>query len=187
VQQYRKNAELVPLYFVCGELDGNKMVTNGSEFDAYMQVSRAGVNDCTVVEYEGRGHEHFSDDILRIFDWMGRKRRDFFPKRFDVATQRPFDNFFWWLEMRNFQPTPGRNFTPGGNLTGSNGVSIRGVGGKPTVWLAPEMVDFSKPVNVTLNGKSMAPPKNIQPDIATLLEDIRTRGDRQHPFWAKVE
>jgi predicted esterase len=187
VQQYRKNAELVPLYFVCGELDGNKMVTNGSEFDAYMQVSRAGVNDCTVVEYEGRGHEHFSDDILHIFDWMGRKQRNFFPRRFDVATQRPFDNFFWWLEMRNFQPAPGRNFTPGSNLTGSNGVAVRGVGGKPTVWLAPEMVDFSKPVNVALNGKSMAPPKNIQPDIATLLEDIRTRGDRQHPFWAKVE
>ena len=187
VQQYKKNAELVPLYFVCGELDGDKMVKNGFEYDAYMQVSRAGVNDCTVVEYEGRGHEHFSDEILRLFDWMGRKQRNFFPKRFDVVTQRSFDNFFWWLEMRNFQPTPGKNFTPGSNLTGANGVAVRGAGGKPIVWLAPEMVDFSKPVNVSLNGQSMAPSKSIQPDIATMLEDIRTRGDRQHPFWAKVE
>ena len=27
----------------------------------------------------------------------------------------------------------------------------------------------------------------IRPDLATLLEDVRTRGDRQHPFWARVE
>ena len=78
VQQYKKNAELVPLYFVCGELDGDKMVKNGFEYDAYMQVSRAGVNDCTVVEYEGRGHEHFSDEILRLFDWMGASSAIFF-------------------------------------------------------------------------------------------------------------
>ena len=187
VQQYKLNAERVPLYFVCGELDGDKMVKNGVEFNTYMQVSKAGTYDCTVVEYEGRGHEHFSDEILRLFDWMGRKERNFFPRQFSAATQRPFDNFFWWLEIKNFEPQPGKNFYPVSKLTGSNGVSVSGVGRKATVWLAPEMVDFSKPVNVTLDGKSMAPPRTIQPDIATLLEDIRTRGDRRHPFWAKVE
>jgi hypothetical protein len=163
------------------------MVKNGSEFNTYMQVSKAGTYDCTVVEYEGRGHEHFSDEILRIFDWMGRKERNFFPRQFTAATQRPFDNFFWWLEMKNFEPQSGKNFYPVSNLNGSNGVSVRGVGRKATVWLAPEMVDFSKPVNVTLDGKPMAQPRAIQPDIPTLLEDIRTRGDRRHPFWAKVE
>jgi hypothetical protein len=25
------------------------------------------------------------------------------------------------------------------------------------------------------------------PDNAVLLEDARTRGDRQHPFWARVD
>jgi hypothetical protein len=25
------------------------------------------------------------------------------------------------------------------------------------------------------------------PNVATILEDVRTRGDRQHPFWAKIE
>ena len=24
-------------------------------------------------------------------------------------------------------------------------------------------------------------------DLATLLEDVRTRGDRQHPFWARLD
>ena len=37
--------------------------------------------------------------ILRIFDWMGRKQRDFFPKKFTASTKRPWDNYFWWVEI----------------------------------------------------------------------------------------
>ena len=47
----------------------------------------------TVVEYLGRGHEHFSDEILRLFDWMGRFRRDFFPRSSTVKTMRPLGQF----------------------------------------------------------------------------------------------
>jgi hypothetical protein len=25
-----------------------------------------------------------------------------------------------------------------------------------------------------------------KPSVETMLEDLRVRGDRQHPFWAKV-
>ena len=27
----------------------------------------------------------------------------------------------------------------------------------------------------------------VKPDLGVLLEDVRSRGERQHPFWAKVE
>jgi hypothetical protein len=27
----------------------------------------------------------------------------------------------------------------------------------------------------------------IRPDVRVLLEDVRTRGDRQHPFWARID
>ncbi len=53
-----------------------------------------------------------------------------------------------------------------------------------TVWLSPDIVTFNNTLKVAINGK---PQKNVQPKIETLLEDVRTRGDRQHPFWAKVE
>jgi len=46
------------------------------------------------------------------------------------------------------------------------------------------MVSFENRVNARINGKTIP---NIQPSVPTLLEDVRTRGDRQHPFWAKVE
>jgi predicted esterase len=183
VQLYWKNAEHLPLYFVCGEMDGNKMEKNGPEFDRYM--NRSAAFDCTVVEYEGRGHENFSDEILRLFDWMGRKRRNFFPRQFTAVTNRSFDNCFWWLELRNFQPGD-KTIQVESNLTATNGVSIH-TGGKLTVWLSPEMVDFSRPIIVAQSSTRLTSPNNIKPDVTVLLEDVRSRGDRQHPFWAKVE
>jgi hypothetical protein len=46
------------------------------------------------------------------------------------------------------------------------------------------MVDFQQRVYVTINGKEVG--QQVEISLDALLEDVRTRGDRQHPFWAKV-
>ncbi len=71
------------------------MTLNAPDLDRYL---KRGYNS-TVVEFLGRGHEDFSDEILRLFDWMGRFHRDFFPRDFTCSTMRRFDNYFWWVEM----------------------------------------------------------------------------------------
>ena len=68
--------------------------------------------NCTVVEYLGRGHDHFYDEILRVFDWMGRFRRDFFPREFECETLRQWDNYFWWVEVDGLRA----NLRPGHGL-----------------------------------------------------------------------
>jgi len=193
---YWENAELVPFYFVSGELDGDKMVRNARDLDRYL-IHRY---NTTVVEYRGRGHEHFSDEIQRLFDWMSRFRRNFFPKEFAASTMRPWDNFFWWVELDQLPPEtvvypadwrpknarPPRPTTA--SLTLTNGVKVRPSAAKVTIWLSPEMVDFDKPCPITVNGRRInSSDPFIQGDLETLLEDVRTRGDRQHPFWAKIE
>jgi hypothetical protein len=55
-----------------------------------------------------------------------------------------------------------------------------------TVWLSPEIVKFGEPIVVELNNKPMSRERMILPDLGVLLEDARTRADRQHPFWAKL-
>jgi hypothetical protein len=65
----------------------------------------------------------------------------------------------------------------------TNGVSIESSATKITVWLSPEMVNFNARPKVTFRGKQEL---RIQPELSVLLEDVRTRSDRQHPFWAKV-
>ena len=194
---YWKNASLVPFYVLAGEMDGDKTIKNAATLDRYMHKGF----DVTVSEYIGRGHEDFYEDILNIFDWMShREPRNFFPKQFTVSTMRTWDNYFWWLEASKLPPggivepsdwPPARGTSAieiTGKVNANNGLSIQAGGIKVAVWLSPELVDFNKRIDIKLNGSKLNP-KNplIQPELNVLLEDVRTRGDRLHPFWAKVE
>jgi hypothetical protein len=147
------------------------------------------------VQYQGRGHEHFHDEIQDIFKWMNLHRRDFFPREFVTYVMRPWDKFFWWVEVDKFKPGnlvlpaefPKSGVSPGkidAQVLETNAVRVTSAAEKVTVWLAPEIVDFSGKVTVTINGRRQL---NIVPDVSVLLEDVRSRGDRQHPFWARVD
>jgi hypothetical protein len=170
------------MYFVCGELDGVRMQENSLDWDRYFVRNY----DVTVVEYRGRGHEHFSDEIQRIFDWMGRKQRDFFPKKITAATKRQWDHYFWWIEMDKLPAQGGsRALVVEGTINANNGINVKAPGAV-SLFLSPRMFDLSRVGTITINGRSL-PKKPIQPDLRVLLDDVRTRGERQHPFWAKVE
>jgi pimeloyl-ACP methyl ester carboxylesterase len=194
VRRYGDNARYVAWYLVAGELDGDKISANAREIDRYMRPT----TDATLVEYLGRGYESYSDEIQRIFDWMGRRQR-IMPREFECVTMRPWDNFFWWLEVSglpqksmvspsNWPPSRGtRPLKLRGKLTEGNNVLVYGQTERTTVWLGPEFVKFEEPLEVKLNGRSISPRgRYVQPDLEVLLEDARARADRQHPFWAKV-
>ena len=70
--------------------------------------------------------------------------------------------------------------------TATNGLNVRCGAERVRVWISPELVDLALPVPVSLDGRKISRDE-IVPDVAVLLEDLRTRGDRQHPFWAVVE
>lgn len=193
---YSENARLLPLYFVCGERDGGKMSFNSRDFDRYLQKGFP----CTVVEYLGRGHEDFYDEIFRLFDWMERQQRDFFPKEFECSAMRPWDNAFWWVTISDLprgstvfpeEWPPSRGTLPvaiKGKATETNGMYVQTGAGTVTIGLSPRMLDFERRISVTVNGKRLNTiDVSTDPDLKTLLEDVRTRCDRQNPFWAKVE
>jgi hypothetical protein len=56
-----------------------------------------------------------------------------------------------------------------------------------TLWLTPDWVSFDRPITIRINEERLALKQPIKPSLTVMLEDVRTRGDRQHPFWAKVE
>jgi hypothetical protein len=121
------------------------------------------------------------------------------PKEIEYASMRPWDNFVWWLEVEGLPeksmvapsnwPAP-RGARPAqieGKRLAANKLMIKLQAAKTTVWLTPELVDFNERLDVQLNGRSIGPrDRFVAPDLAVLLEDVRTRADRQHPFWAKV-
>lgn len=196
VHRYTENARGLPMYFVGGEKDGAWLQDNGLEFDRYMRYSGY---DCTIVQYRGRGHESFQDEIQHIFDWMNvpARTRDFYPREMEVLSMRPWDNYFWWLELDDFPasamvipaqwpPTRGTRPTQTkATILENNRISIRTGAQQATVWLTPEMLSLDRKITVTVNGRDIR--EDVKPDAEVLLEDVRTRGDRQHAFWAKVQ
>jgi hypothetical protein len=112
---------------------------------------------------------------------------------------RDWDRYFWSVELNNMPAAqmvdpaawpPPRGLVP---LTlevkpTTNGINVEMHAAKVTVWLSPELVSFDRPILVTINGTHVGAGKGaIKPSITLMLEDARTRADRQHPFWAKVE
>lgn len=196
VERYATNAKYVAWYVVGGELDGDKMSRNATQLDRYLKPN----TDATVVEFLGRGYEPFGDEIQRLFDWMGRRERTV-PKEIEYVTMRAWDNFVWWLEVEgipeksivppdNSWPPPRgvRPFKFDGKVLETNRITATARAGKATVWLSPELVDFNEPLVVEVNKRAISPrDRFVKPDLMTLLEDARTRADRQHPFWAKLE
>ena len=194
---YWENARYVPFYVVAGELDGSKLVNNAkSNLDRWLSRGF----DATVVEYRGRGHEDFYEEILRLFDWMRHFHRDFFPRSFACKTMRPWDNFFWWVEIAGLPPRSGVDpadwpppvGTQGalvkGRIVGQNGLNVTAASSGATVWHLAGMLDFKQRATITVNGHRInGGNQMVKPDLRTLLEDVRTRGDRQHPFWARLE
>ena len=195
IQHYWENAQYVPLYFVAGEKDGRKMSENAELFDLYLRKRF----DTTVVEYLGRGHEPFYDEILHIFDWMAlaNHRRLGAPNEFTCKTMRPWDNFFWWIEGQEFpkqvypQQWPLRGARPNQidcRVPKPNTLWAKTTAARTKIWLSPDLVDFAKPIEIKFNGRKLSKQQStIQPDLRVLLEDVRTRGDRLRPFWAMVE
>lgn len=196
IQRLWENAEYVPLYLVQGQWDGDKSIHNAVDLDRYL---KHGYNT-TVAEYQGRGHENFSDEIQNLFDWMNRYRRNFFPHEFECQSMRPWDNYFWWLELDQFPPKsmidpadwpPQRNYHPArtkASLNANNGMNITSAADKVTIWLSPEIVNMNAKLTISVNGRR-APVggRGIEPSLSILLEDARSRADRQHPFWARVD
>ena len=149
-----------------------------------------------VVEYKGRGHDHFQDDIHFMFDWMRTHRRDFAPKKIKCASMRPWDNYFWWVELdqmpREFITLPlewpregARDAVLEAEIGLNNRIRVRSPANSITLYLNPDLVDFQQ--NVTLNVIGRVRTEPIVPNLEVMLQDVRTRGDRLNPFWAKVQ
>jgi pimeloyl-ACP methyl ester carboxylesterase len=194
VTRYSANAGYLPWYFIGGELDGDKMSQNSREYDRYLRPT----SDATVVEFQGRGYEPFNDELQRLFDWMGRRHREGV-KNFKCATMRPWDNFFWWLEVNGMPeksmiapanwppPRTARPFLVRGEVAVGNKLQVFEQAAQTIVWLSPDIVDFDQPLTVELNGRKITPAnKPVSADLSVLLEDTRARADRLHPFWARV-
>ena len=198
---YWPNAQKLPCYIVTGEMAGESAANLRRIFEQWMPRGYPGL----LVVYKGRGLEWFGAEPPVMFDWMNRKKRvngtatlHLGSSRQPWTTMRHTDNRFYWLGVdqiaeRNLMDNNlNRTFVPAeiqGDINGNRiSITTRGVL-RFSVWLSQDMIDWSKPVAVNLNRQT-APgwkAKVIEPDLVTLLEDYRLRGDRRMLYLKRLE
>ena len=196
----RVNGEFVPLYAIGGELDGGKLAASQVTLDRGMDLTTRPF-DMTYVQYKGRGVEPFSEETTRVFEWMRtRTRRFFVPEERVVYSTRPWNNFFWNVELFDFPsktmidplfpPKLGHDYNPAQTQTfriAGNKLRIQTSADRGVVFLSPEQLDFNRRMEVVFNGRKLTPQNGRVPASSlVMLEDARTRCDRQHPFWASL-
>jgi hypothetical protein len=207
--RYWHNAQHLPFYVV----DGQYAAKNSERVRPVIEKWMPRGYPVLYVEYRGRGLEWFKYEQPYLFDWMDHKRDqrkrttavpdlgrhgNGGPMGEEYQTMRQGDNHFYWLstsavkeaclndaaDWKNERVTA----TLQGHINEGNQININVRGVKDvTLWLAKEMIDFTKPLTVRLNGGLAFANKKAIPSLSTLLEDLYQRGDRQRLFWAKIQ
>ena len=195
--EYWRNAQKLPFYVVTGELAGQSLPNLRHIFANWTRHGFPAV----MTIYKGRAVEWFAAETPTIFDWMSRKTRvngtatlALGSNRQSWAMLRENDNRFYWLQADKV--VVGKNggaIVPAlmqgdvrGNLIDLKCDKVKHL----TVWLSAEMIDWTKPVKVQINGSvpsGWSKAKAIEPSLDVLLEDYHERGDRRMLFLNKLE
>jgi pimeloyl-ACP methyl ester carboxylesterase len=203
--EYWVNFEKLPVYIVMGDKFGPSVNAIRMLCQRWMPRGFSSL----VVSYKGRGQEWFTQEMPYAFDWMGRKHRAdpgkmLGPSTFPTTTTPGFssvrrtDNWFHWLSSEDIKPertmksvliseatTPAK-FSA--RILEGNVVDVKVTGMRQlTVWFGKGMLDYSKPVTVKVAGLPKPVTQKITPRIEVLMEDLYERGDRQRPYFERVD
>ncbi len=208
---YWRNGQYLPFYMIVGDQTGD---LNKKLFDMFKKDWVPRGFPWLLIQYKGRGLEWFQGELTYIFDWMEHKRDRFSRARavpelgklggaptlnLDFQSMRKSDDRFYWLSTKSIGDRQvndardwNKNIAPasfqGNVFLDSNqiNVNVRFLR-QVTVWLGRDMIDFTKPASINVNGVSRWMNKKIELSLPTLMEDFYARGDRQRLFFAKVE
>jgi predicted esterase len=209
---YWRNGQNLPFYVVDGDHTGKSSQKLYKLFKE--QLIPRGF-PWLLVQYKGRGLEWFQGEVPFMFDWMSHKRGlhrraravpdlgkngGGGPLGLEFYSMRQKDNQFYWLSTDsiannsinsavNWNPlTPPATFQ--GNVfleQNQVNVNVRGLK-KVTVWLGRDMIDFTKPATIRVNGAPWGKiNRKITPSLSALLEDFYLREDRQRLFFARLD
>ncbi len=170
--------------------------------------------DWVMREKQG-GHEIFPDEIEPICEFFDKHPRDLYrrkvyargsgsmtfhtaePKKpgwakastWDEKRPIPVSTFHWVRLLPLPKDTPAESATQSvlAVNNGDNTITITAENAKKLkIYLHPKMVDFSKPVTITINGKESYK-STLTPDPKTLLELAREFDDRGRVYYACIE
>ena len=216
-KSYWQNAQNVGFYIVDGDKSGNgPAVTRGifkewirCNYNGYYLEYKGRANELFIGEFEpmmdwmSRKKRQYPNRHLGNYSTSGAIAEEF-------RSFRQSDNRFYWLSSDEINPNNLQDyanwvkFRPPAMFQGTitvineadakgnariwTQIAIRTQGLKQvTVWLSPQMIDFSRPVQMRVNGALAGPQRVIVPSVSTMLEEYFQNGDRQRLYYAKLE
>lgn len=206
IDNYRINSNVnLPMYCVNGSKHFGAINASQKAQNDWMAKQNRGYPDLTVVHYKGRTNELFMEELPEAMKWMKPQRRrwpDTSGFEFECVSLRPWDSYFWFYEMygtpernvvrpelfsisKNFQNKivfMGKMKSP--NVFRIEPTNTKGIPNRSTLWLSPEYVDFAEKVQIQGRGKFNG---EVYPSREVLLNDVRRRADREHPFWGRID
>ena len=215
--KYWPNAQYLPLFIVDGDKSGVGPVATREmmkdfircNFPAYYFEYKGRANELysadfdTMMNWMSAKRRAFPTKTLGTFNPTGGDSEEF-------KSLRQSDTHFYWLSSDELKEEHTQDYTkwektrsparfqgnifvtnesdPKGNARIVTQIGLRILGLKQlSVWLSPTMVDFTKPIQIRINGQTLGQPKLVTPSIATMLEEHYKNVDRQRLFYAKIE
>ena len=202
---YWHNIQYLPHYIVDGDRNGKSWQYNENQVKDMIRMQYPVI----YTTYVGRGGEWFEGELPFMMDWMTRKKRQFPLKQIGALnniggpgkvfrTARHGDNRYYWLSTNqisnrhiNHAVTWNTHLRPASmkaRIFAGNQIHIDTSGlGQISVWLAPGMVDFAKPVQIRLNGRVVAASLAVEPKLEVMLADYLDRLDRRQLYVEKID
>ena len=138
----------------------------------------------------GQGHEI---DYTKVIPWLLNYTRRHYPKRityryYDLDGKDSYAAGVYYLGFQNLQPEKGSSLFfdvqhDGNRFVVETKTSQGKVGGSFCLYISE--VDFSRPIEVTYNGKTVFHDK-ITPNVGTMVESTALFGDPSRVYPAKV-
>jgi hypothetical protein len=214
--RYWSNAQYLPFYIVEGDRNGNNPKFARSLFkdwirghypSLYIEYKGRGSDWfsgelANMMDWMSRKKRHHPLKEMGRYHTGGGRGEEF-------KTMRTSDDRFYWLSTddisakhintfaswsNQMEPATLQASASVGNEADKSGAriwtqfNIRTTGVKQvTLWLAPNQIDYAKPVIVRVNGQQVGGSRHIQPSVQTLLEQLYLSGDRQRLFVARID
>lgn len=193
---YTKNAGRTHWYVITGEYDGRDPFNADSTLVGRMM--RQGM-DVVLVEFLQRGAEPYFEEAPRVFEWMEPLRREKPPRDFQMSVLRASESRFYWLRADGLPASilepvvlagpsrgPVHPMLFGGKITPGNTIYLTSGAKSHTIWLSPDLINFSKRVTVSLRASERFRGM-VHPSVEAILDDYRLRADRQVLYTARIE
>ncbi|OHB76063.1 MAG: hypothetical protein A2Z34_04265 [Planctomycetes bacterium RBG_16_59_8] len=190
--QYCRLANLyhTPIAILVGEKDTTAdhafFCRKADEFLGKFQTKEGGGYERNYRQLKGAGHVLPQDIPPELLKWVAQHKRDPYPRKviWEHVDHWKGKTIFYWLKVKEHEA----GMRVVAELKDGNAIAVQSakVTGVLTLFLNKRMIDFDKPVVVTLNGEERFKGKVVQ-SLSVILETLAAKNDPEMFFTTRID